>query len=141
MDNYNVKQITNDICESATELLTETYSVKIGGKNIEVTYYILDKNFLSFNDAGIFKMGYICEPKAIGIPILLKFKGTDDRRKIFYIGKTGMLEIIPGTFCNINDQETEEKELYPEIIEILVPKEREDDTQLIKFKLDYLVSV
>lgn len=134
----NTKQVTNFTPE-VTSATQETISVYIGNKEyINVDYYILPISILTGSvNTPINKLGYICEPRGIDYPILITAGG---ERKTFYLGKTGMFELMPETFLDINDEEAEEIKCIPQITEIGVPKGIAGDTP-IKFKLDYVFTV
>jgi len=133
----NTKQVTNFTPE-VTSAMQETISVYIGNKEyVNVDYYILPISILTGSaSTPINKLGYICEPRGIDYPIAIT---AGSERKLIYIGKTGMFEIMPETFLDANDEEAEEIDCIPQITEIEVPKGIPGDVP-IKFKLDYSFS-
>ena len=89
---YNIKQITNfDILDK--QVVGEYKVANVPDSKKEEYVHI------EF-EAGkkVMKLGYCCEPKAIGYPIILYFNSTNG--KIFEVGKTGMFEIQVDTFKN-----------------------------------------
>ena len=84
---------------------------------------------------GVFKIGYCCEPKGIGYPIFIKDNISSHDQFEFQIGKTGMLEIQPETWRDINNEEDQEYKTTDIFIsKIKVPSE-------IKFVLDYVKTI
>lgn len=134
----NTRQVTNFSSE-VTSATQETISVYIGNKEyITAEYYILPVSVLTgSSNTPINKLGYICEPRGMDYPILITAGG---ERKTFYLGKTGIFELMPETFLDINDEEAEEIKCIPQITEIGVPKGIAGDAP-IKFKLDYAFTV
>ena len=134
----SINQITNFSPEIASAQ-QETLQIYIGNeKYINVDYYILPAEILTgLNNTPINKLGYICEPKGIDYPIAIT---TENERKLIYLGKTGMFEIMPESFLDINSGESEEIEYIPQITQIEIPKGIAGDIP-IKFKLDYTFTV
>ena len=130
----NTRQVTNFSSE-VTSATQESISVYIGNKEyITVDYYILPASILTGSEnTPINKLGYICEPRGIDYPIIISAGG---QTQTFYLGKTGIFELMPETFTDINDEESQEIECIPAITEIKVPKGIAGDIP-IKFKLDY----
>lgn len=132
----NISQITN-FSTSVVYATIETLAVYIGNTNIptNVNYYVLPATVLTDSlNTPIIKLGYVCEPKGIDYPIVIK---TGGQSRMIYIGKTGMFETMPETFLNINDSSAEELNCTPEITEIKLPKSIPGE-EPIKFKLDYI---
>ena len=134
----DIRQVTN-FSQEVTSATTETLSIYIGNKEyISVDYYILPISILTGSlNTPINKLGYVCEPRGIDYPIVIT---AGDERKVIYLGKTGMFEIMPETFTDINDDESEEIDCTPQVTQIEVPKGVPGDTP-IKFKLDYTFSI
>ena len=130
----NIRQITNFSSEVISADL-ETVSVYIGNREyIDVDYYVLPASILTgSSNIPINKIGYICEPKGIDYPIIITAGG---ETKTFYLGKTGIFEIAPEKFLDINDEQAEEIDCTPEITQIKVPKSISGENP-INFKLDY----
>ena len=131
---YNIKQITNFEAQS---LPSGTKTVKAGGDQghyKEVTYKII-----TF-PRGTDKFGYCCEPKAIQYPIWIR-TSVDDNIKEYQIGKTGMFEVQPEEWQNVNDPDSEEEILEIFIKEVWVPwqwnAESDPNEYGYNFKLDY----
>ena len=132
----NISQVTNfspEIISAETEIIT----VFIGNKEyVEVEYYVLPVSILTKSkNTFINKLGYTCEPKGIDYPIILTSNG---KTSTIHIGKTGMFEISPEIFMDINDKEAEEINCIPQITEIKIPKNILGEEKIIKFKLDYV---
>lgn len=128
---YNMQQITNfsDVMDTAS---TVTHRILVGNDHyITAEYAVLTVTALIGNLIPIIKLGYVCEPKGIDYPIYLMSQGTV---KEFYLGKTGMFEIQPETFKDINDEEAQELTHTPQITAIHVPRD-------IVFKLDYVYNI
>lgn len=134
----NTRQVTNFSSE-VISAAQESISIYIGNKEyITVEYYILPVSILTgSSNTPINKLGYICEPRGMDYPILITAGG---ERKTFYLGKTGIFELMPETFLDINDEEAEEIKCIPQITEIGVPKGIAGDAP-IKFKFDYAFTV
>ena len=134
----NISQVTN-FSPEVTSATIETIPVFIGNKKyINVDYYVLSSLILTkSSNTPINKLGYICEPKGIDYPIILTIN-----RKVstIYIGKTGIFELTPETFLNMNDEEAKEIECIPKISEIKIPKSVPGE-EPIKFKLDYVFTI
>ena len=132
--NYT-RQVTNFTPE-VTSASQETISVYMNNTEyVDVIYYKLPISILTGSEnTPIIKLGYICEPRGIDYPIAVTAGG---EKKLFYLGDTGMFELMPETFLDVNDPEAEEIDCTPQITEISVPKGIAGDTP-IKFKLDYL---
>lgn len=147
---YNIKQITNfDIKD-----LPEVTKTVIAGGDIgydihgykKVKYKVISQSILKNK---INKFGYCCEPKAIQYPIFLTINGkeVEVEPQGFQIGKTGMFELQPDTWKDINDFNSEEKEAEVFVTEIKVPwewiNESEDNKRQygFNFKLDFIYSV
>lgn len=129
---YGIQQVTNfnNIMQTAT---STTHQVLIGNTKYEnKEYKILTVTNLIGNSIPIVKLGYVCEPKGKDYPIYLVSNGEE---KEFYLGKTGMFEIQPETFLDINgDEDEEEITAIPKITAIHVPVD-------IQFKLDFVYSI
>lgn len=129
---YNIQQVTNfsDNMQTAT---STTHQVLIGNTKYEnKEYKILTATNLIGNPIPIVKLGYVCEPKGKDYPIYLVSNGDE---KEFYLGKTGMFEIQPETFLDINGDEDEEIiTVIPKITAIHVPVD-------IQFKLDFVYTI
>ena len=135
----NIKQITNFDIKDA---ITVTKSVIAGGDigydkhgRRTVEYKVLSQTYLKNN---INKFGYCCEPKAIQYPIFLTINGIE---KEFQIGKTGMFELQPDTWQDVNSYNPEEQESNVVVTEIKVPwrfDENENNYQGYNFKLDFV---
>lgn len=130
----NIRQVTN-FSQEVTSAEQESLSIYIGNKEyIDVNYYILPASILTNSlNTPINKLGYICEPRGIDYPIVITAEGGEHT---FYLGKTGIFEIMSETFSDINNDEAEEIECIPQITQIKVPKGIEGE-EPIKFKLDY----
>lgn len=130
----NIKQYTNF---DVANFNTATKTVRVGGdlgEDREVQYKII-----TFSP-GIIKFGYCCEPKALQYPIFIQT--TDQSLKEFQIGKTGMFEIQPEEWINVNDLEPKEEEMLVSILQILVPwkwinEPVDENFKGYNFKLDY----
>lgn len=123
---YDIKQITNyDLSSPVTsyytiEIDSEPRKVNVaGGAFQEDIYYAV----ISFNK-DIPKFGYCCEPKALAYPIFINGKE-------FQIGKTGMFEVQPEEWIDVNDEESYEQETNVTVRAIEVPVG-------FNFKLDYI---
>lgn len=146
---YNIKQITNfDIKDAATVIKQVVAGGDVGydvhGYKI-VEYKTVSQTYLKNN---IPKLGYCCEPKAIQYPIFLTINGQEEE---FQIGKTGMFEMQPETWINVNAHEPEINESNVLVTEIKVPwRWLEDPTdpepepadyQGYNFKLDFIYNI
>lgn len=135
----NIKQLTNFDIKNAP---TITKIVLVGGdlgERREVEYKIISQTLLR-ND--ITKFGYCCELKAIQYPIFLTINGIEEN---FQIGKTGMFELQPETWKNINGSTPEEEyESNVIVTEIKVPWRFDEidneNYQGYNFKLDFIYS-
>lgn len=129
---YSIQQVTNfsNIMQTATSAY---HQVLIGNTKYEnKEYKILTATNLIGNSIPIVKLGYVCEPKGKDYPIYLVSNGDE---KEFYLGKTGMFEIQPETFLDINGDEDEEIiTVIPKITAIHVPVD-------IQFKLDFVYTI
>ena len=136
--NYNLRQITNhsiSVNKDKEYVLNERVleTEKIG----EQEYFILTAfhfgDFEGFSDQEVemplVKLGYICEPNAIGIPIYIKFQDMASTKKI-NIGKTGMFEIQTEELINEETGKVEILNFYIDEIKIPVG---------FKFSLDYII--
>lgn len=123
---YSIQQVTNfsDVVKNAP-----VTSHVINDKN--VLYATLNAGDLTRNGSALIKLGYTCEPKGSQYPIYLMVQNS---YKEIWIGITGMFEIQPELFKNINDESAEDIELIPHVTAIQVPKD-------IVFKLDYAYSM
>lgn len=135
---YDIRQVTNFSSE-VISAPTRTVTVYIGNQRyITVTYYVLDLSRLAGSSGTpINKIGYICEPKANDYPIILTIGG---QQRVISIGKTGIYEIMPETFSDINIGGAEVLECTPEVTEIRVPK-GQTRSETVKFILDYVFSI
>lgn len=143
----NIKQITNFDISSAQEIREDVIAGgdigydKHGGK-IQMIYKKINNTYLIKN---INKFGYCCEPKAIQFPIFITF--SNNVKKEFQIGKTGMFEIQPETWRNVNDETmTDEETAIINISEIEVPWRKVADEvgknyQGYNFKLDFIYNI
>jgi hypothetical protein len=128
----NIKQITSyDIKDFDEVFKTVIIDGKLPGRTIK--YKIIPKSVLGDS---INKFGYCCEPKALNYPIFLTVNGIE---KEFQIGKTGMFEIQPEDWQDLNsrneeDQEKQEAEVY--INEIKVPWGESG----FRFIIDYIIT-
>ena len=134
----NIKQVTNFSSE-VTSATQETLSVYIGNKEyINVDYYVLPVSVLTgSSNIPINKLGYICEPRGMNYPIVIEAGG---QTETFYLGKTGMFEVMPETFLDANDESAEQIDCIPKITKIKVPKGTSEEAP-IKFKMDYMFSI
>lgn len=137
---YNIKQITNFDIKDA---ITTTKNVIAGGdigydkhSYRSVQYKTISQSYLRNT---ISKFGYCCEPKAIQYPIFLTINGVE---KEFQIGKTGMFELQPETWMNVNRDDSEEQEANVIVSEIKVPwrfdEPNDENYQGYNFKLDFI---
>jgi hypothetical protein len=127
----NIKQIT-PFSEEIDSAPIETIQVYIGNKEyVSKEYYVISLQLLTGGSIGLNKIGYVCEPKGLDYPIVIKTGGT---ARIIYLGKSGMFEAMEETFLDVNakeeDPDVEELDCLPEITEVKVPKD-------IQFTLDY----
>ena len=121
---YNIKQITNYNFTSSP--ITSFYTITDIPHNITIEGKLINNypyKRITFNK-NIPKFGYCCEPKALLYPIYLD-------NKEFQIGKTGMFEIQPEIWYDMNDDESYEQEMEVTITSIDIPCE-------LKFKLDFI---
>lgn len=158
--NYNIKQKTNYSCvRDEVGTILKTFALDDPNQEnittITAKYYELNKGYLlnqeeNLSKANILKLGFICEPRWIGCPIFLKHENETEYNTCIYIGKTGMFEINPGFYFDINDSQSEEQDFQPKITGILVPKCKmieiregvyEENLPPIKFKLDYIYNI
>lgn len=120
---YNIKQKTRvDVDEETT----------IGG----ITYYI-------HNLGTAYKLGFIGNPPIIGLPLILT---TSQGEVTVYVGKTGMYELQPEMFKNVNDDESEEEEVVITIskIQVPIPKDKNGNDMGIEeftYIIDYAVAL
>ena len=160
---YNIKQYTNfsNEIKNAEEVIQEvvaggdigideakkkyaegdTHYTANGEK--KVTYKKITSSILKNN---ISKFGYCCEPKAIQYPIFLTVVSSKNpnQSKEFQIGKTGMFELQPEVWIDINDYEPEEQEANVIVTEIKIPwkfNEESENYQGYNFKLDFIYSI
>ena len=122
---YDIKQITNyDLSSPVTSYYTITTHIR---PNVNIAGGTIKRNVnyavITFNK-DIPKFGYCCEPKALSYPIFID-------NKEFQIGKTGMFEIQPEEWINVNDEESYEQETNVTIRSLEVPIG-------FNFKLDYI---
>lgn len=127
----NLRQIT-PFSEEIASAPIETIQVYIGNKEyVSKEYYVLSVQLLTGGSIGLNKIGYVCEPKGIDYPIVIKTGGT---ARIIYLGKSAMFEAMEETFLDVNakeeDPDIEQLDCLPEITEVKVPKD-------IQFTLDY----
>ena len=130
----NIRQLTN--YDLANTPITP-YTVVVGGKVFaDYPYKIITTEKLKRET---FKLGYCCEPRGIGFPILLAFSSDIIELRdytSFEIGKTGMFEFQPEDF---NDTTTETTDTNVDTddpvtcYKIAVPAD-------IDFTLDYVYS-
>jgi len=134
----NTRQVTN-FSQEVTSATQETLSVYVDDREyMNVDYYVLPISILTgSSDTPINKLGYVCEPKAFDFPIVIT---TGDQNRIIYLGKTGMFEVTPETFLDINNKKAEEIICIPQITQIKVPKGIPGESN-IKFKLDYTFTI
>ena len=139
---YNIKQYTNFSPEirNAPEVPEVVHTGGDVGQSKEVTYKLIDQTLLK-ND--IQKFGYCCEPKALQYPIFLTIIGQDGPYKEeFQIGKTGMLEIQPEIWMDVNDDDPTEEEANPSVLQIEVPWYwNEEPDEILNFKLDFIYNI
>lgn len=119
MATTNLKQITNYNITEDVELVDKAVVFPNGKTKIV--------KFASFDLPNTSKFGYNCEPKGFDYPIYLTTKGIE---KKYEIGVTGMFEIQPEIFKDVNDDNAVEKEVEIFITNVKVPTE-------IQFKIDY----
>jgi hypothetical protein len=131
----DIRQVTN-FSDEVTSCNTVDVSVFVGNSfYITVEYYIIPLNKLTgSSNYPINKLGYICEPRGINYPIMIT---TGEQQRTIYLGKTGIFEVTPEIFLDINDEGAEALDCTPEITEIRVPKGIPGE-EPIKFKLDYV---
>ena len=122
----NIKQLSDADIDSSLSVIQKTFDHATG--LITKDYVVFPASYFG---ASASKLGYNCEPKGIGYPIYLTISGVE---KQFYVGKTGMYEIQPEPFNDINDDNPQEKIAEVYITEVKVPKG-------IRFKLDYITAV
>lgn len=123
---YNVKQLTNFDIQNYPN--AGKHKILYNEDSIAVDYVHIDFEKI------VSKLGYCCEPRAIGYPIILYFD--NNLSDEFEIGKTGMFEVQVETFQNKNE-ETEEIsniDIQINITGIDVPK-------VFNFVLDYTYPV
>lgn len=123
----DIKQVTN-YSNQLGPAVNEQIHKK--GEKDPITYaYHSIRNIPS----NVAKIGYCCEPKGIAYPIFLLSQGESDWKE-YQIGKTGMLEVQPEEWKDVNSENEEDREgltAYTYIIGIKVPDR-------IKFVLDYV---
>lgn len=124
---YNLRQLTNfDIQEGYVN--AGQHKVLYVEDSIPVDYVHIDF------EKPVSKLGYCCEPRAIGYPIILYFD--NNKQDEFEIGKTGMFEVQIETFRN-KDKKTEKInniDIQINITGIDIPKD-------FNFVLDYAYPV
>ncbi len=115
----HIRQLT-PFSEELESVATETIQVYIGNKEyVSKEYYVIPASLITGSSSiPICKVGYVCEPKGMNLPIVLTTGGT---ARIIYLGKTGIYESMKEIFLGAD--------VIPEITEIKVPKD-------IQFKLD-----
>lgn len=142
---YNIKQITNFTIPDTAPTTQE--QIKIEGDvipgtstpRIRTVYYKdITNDIIS---QGIEKIGYCCEPKALQYPIYLHFNNGAEY-EYFQIGKTGMYEVQPEEYKNIEDPEQKEEIIKIQINGVKVPWQWEEEPNPsdygYKFKFDYI---
>ena len=128
---YDIKQIANFDFNSSP--ITSFYTITDTSHTITIGGNIILEDFpykrITFNK-DIPKFGYCCEPKALSYPIFINSKGNNEFKE-FQIGKTGMFEIQPETWYDINDDESYEQETEVLVSGIDIPYG-------FNFKFDYI---
>ena len=131
----DIKQVTNYDVAGST-IIPIPFIYKPDGTRIENYPYHRIPNLPS----NVSKIGYCCEPKGIGYPIWIIIEGKTfdpndpNSSSKFEIGKTGMIEIQPEYWKNVNSEKEEDQQEqlgYVLVKDILVPHG-------IKFVLDYV---
>ena len=125
VSNYNIKQITNyDI----SGYPTINYSITFPNGDVKTVPYIT-----ALDGSQIVKLGYCCEPKGIELPIYIKTNDGKGYREI-QVGKTGMYEMQPELWHDINKLDTEKEETTVIVTGVRVPER-------IEFTLDYVLTI
>ena len=125
VSNYNIKQITNyDI----SGYPTVNYSINFPNGDVKTVPYIT-----ALDGSQIVKLGYCCEPKGIELPIYIKTNDGKGYREI-QVGKTGMYEMQPELWHDINKPDTEKEETTVIVTGVRVPER-------IEFTLDYVLTI
>lgn len=122
---YNIKQLTNFDIQNYNSI--GQYKIAHIEDSIPVDYVHIDFEQL------VSKLGYCCESRAIGYPIILYFENNSTPTP-FEVGKTGMFEVQVETFQNKNEEEINNIDIQINIQGIDVPKE-------FNFVLDYAYPV
>ena len=123
--NYNIKQVTNyDI----SGYPTVNYSITFPNGDVKTVPYIT-----ALDGSQIVKLGYCCEPKGIELPIYIRTNDGKGYREI-QIGKTGMYEMQPELWHDVNKPDIEEEETTVVVTGVRVPKG-------IEFTLDYVLTI
>ena len=120
----NIQQIREDYFIGKTPVSPPKTIIMPPGSGTTIEY-----NYYDFElPTNTFKIGYCCEPKGISYPIFITTTTSAEQK--FEIGKTGMFEVQPEDWKNINvDQEEEETaEVY--VTKVSFPSN-------IKFVFDY----
>lgn len=135
--NYNIKQITDTDLKDKTPIY---YTIEVFERSTtpdETGKYPINRvtKTISYKTAidntEIIKLGYCCENKGLMYPIFLEINGS---YKEFQIGKTGMFEMSPEEWINVNDINSEEKTSNVVITGVRVPAD-------IDFTLEYVISI
>ena len=125
VSNYNIKQITNyDI----SGYPTVNYSIAFPNGDVKTVPYIT-----ALDGSQIVKLGYCCEPKGIELPIYIRTNDGKGYREI-QIGKTGMYEMQPELWHDVNKPDTEKEETTVIVTGVRVPER-------IEFTLDYVLTI
>jgi len=132
--NNDIRQITN-FSEVVKKASTTYKTIFVGNRFFKtVQYYVLTLEELTgSSNTPINKLGYICEPRGIDFPIMVT---TGNESRMISIGKTGMFEVQPEVFKDINKTDAEEINILPEITGLMIPKGVLGSSP-INFKLDY----
>ena len=125
---YNIKQLTNfDIQDKQKYPIIGQHKILNveSSKSIDYVHITFNKN--------VSKLGYCCESRLIGYPIILYFE--DGSYKPFKIDKTGIFEVQPEVFKSQDENnKVENLSIEVNIIGIDVPRD-------FGFNLDYAYAV
>lgn len=123
---YNIKQLTNFDIQNYPVIGQHKTNVA-DSKSIDYVHIDFDK--------AVSKLGYCCESRLIGYPIILYFDKTKENFEKIEIGKEGIFEVQPEIFTDQDENnKIENLTIKVDIFGIDVPKD-------FDFILDYAYSV
>ena len=111
-------QINHVVKNNVRNPLGELYPFPVPYKEITIKGQVEGGSNGSVGQGNIIKFGYSCRPSLIRFPIYLKYASDTSTEYLFYIGNTGLFEVQPDNWMDVNNENEKVRRKQLSLVEI-----------------------